>query len=252
MKEIKLSNRMKMVADMVHEDTVADIGCDHAFVSIYLRQNRNISRVFAMDVRKGPLEIARRNIALAGESDNIIVRMSNGLEKLEINEASCAILAGMGGMLIISILENAKKHIQNGISFVLQPQSDIIAVRNYVKEINYCIVEENMLFEEGKYYTAFRIVPDTSKEATEINEINRQFIKANGYDTEGAKAVFDAYGLNLIRNKNSCLKDYLYDSLETNMKIYSKLNDDSINSQNRKMQLEEEKKIALLALKMCE
>ena len=158
----------------------------------------------------------------------------------------------MGGMLIISILENAKKHIQNGISFVLQPQSDIIAVRNYVKEINYCIVEENMLFEEGKYYTAFRIVPDTSKEATEINKINRQFIKANGYDTEGAKAVFDAYGLNLIRNKNSCLKDYLYDSLETNMKIYSKLNDDSINSQNRKMQLEEEKKIALLALKMCE
>lgn len=65
MKDIVLSKRMEAVVNMVSPRSfaVADVGCDHAYVSIALIERNIAKKVVAMDVRPGPLEIARRNIA---------------------------------------------------------------------------------------------------------------------------------------------------------------------------------------------
>ena len=52
----KLSNRMKCIADMVTPGkVVADIGCDHAFISIYLVKQGISEGGLAMDIAAGPL-----------------------------------------------------------------------------------------------------------------------------------------------------------------------------------------------------
>ena len=60
--EVRLSKRMQLVADMVKEKSVVDIGCDHAFVSIYLAQKPSMEKVIAMDVKTGPVDIAKANV----------------------------------------------------------------------------------------------------------------------------------------------------------------------------------------------
>ncbi len=85
---MKLSARLQMNADLVPLGSrIADIGCDHGFVSIYLAEERICDRILALDIREGPLSAARRNIAAAGLSDRIECRLSDGLEKLRPGEA---------------------------------------------------------------------------------------------------------------------------------------------------------------------
>lgn len=160
--DIKLSKRMQAVANMVQESRVVDIGCDHAFVSIYLARTSNVKKVIAMDVRKGPVDIAKANVALYGLSEQVDVRMSDGFDRLSVGEADVAVIAGMGGYLMIDILKRGKIHLDNGINLILQPQSDVKALRQYLLTCNYKIIMEDMVLEDDKYYTIIKAVPNTT------------------------------------------------------------------------------------------
>ena len=63
-----------------------------------------------------------------------------------------AVFAGMGGMLILRLLEE-KREVTDGLEeLVLSPQQDIPAVRKGVEALGFGIIEEKMLKEDGKYY----------------------------------------------------------------------------------------------------
>ena len=161
-KEINLSKRMKAVVDMVppHSCNIADVGCDHAYVSIYLKKEKNVDKVIVMDVREGPLDIARKNILEYGLVDSIDVRLSDGFNKLSPGEADVIIVAGMGGLLIKDILMRGIDVLKTGVPpvLILQPQSDIDEVRIFLYSISYHIEHETMVKEDGKYYTVIRAV----------------------------------------------------------------------------------------------
>ena len=153
MKDIELSQRMQTVADMVEKcGTVCDIGCDHAFVSIYLVAHGKADRVIASDVRTGPCAIARDNIARWNMSDRIDLRLGDGLSTIHEGEAESVIIAGMGGMLITDILENGKNVVRTTRQLVLQPQSELEDFRRFLYQQGYHITEENMIEEDGKFY----------------------------------------------------------------------------------------------------
>lgn len=158
MKTMELSKRMQAVADMVLPGgVVADVGCDHAFVSIYLIENEMADRVIASDVRKGPVEIARRNVAGRNLQDRIDIRMGDGLSTLSVGEADTIILAGMGGLLMLDILKRQEAVVCGCRQMVLQPQSDVEKVRAYVDEKHYYLASEKMLVDAGKYYNILDI-----------------------------------------------------------------------------------------------
>lgn len=170
MKEIVLSKRMEAVVSMVSPQSfaIADVGCDHAYVSIALMQRKMANKVIAMDVRKGPLSIAGNNVSQYGFDEGVELRLGDGLKPLRPGEADTIIIAGMGGLLIQSILEKGRPvwYGQEGApAFILQPQSDIEQVRRYLYENGYCIVKEHMLIEEGKYYTVMRAEPGREEES---------------------------------------------------------------------------------------
>lgn len=203
--EVRLSKRMQLVADMVHEKSVVDIGCDHAFVSIYLAQKPAMERVIAMDVKTGPVDIAKANVTAYKLADKIDVRMSDGFAKLTKGEADAAVIAGMGGYLMIDILDAGKEHLENGIRLVLQPQSDIPEVRRYLDSVGYIIEDEDMLIEDGKYYTIMRAVP---------REENLVEYTEDDYN----------YGPILLKKKHTVLRKFLEFSREKSLAIVEKLN----------------------------
>lgn len=150
---------MKAVAAMVTSNGIlADVGTDHGYVPIALVQRQKIPGAIAMDINKGPLARAKENIAAAHLEDYIQIRLSDGVEELEPGEADSILIAGMGGELIIHILSEGEKVCKKASELILQPQSDIRKVREYLREHQYKIVDEDMVCEDGKYYPMMRAI----------------------------------------------------------------------------------------------
>ena len=107
---MQLSKRLQAVADLVTPGSrLADVGTDHGYVPIWLYEQGIIPSAIAMDLREGPLNRAKENIAVHDLSDGITVRLSDGLEKLLSGEADSIVIAGMGGMLVKKILFPGKE-----------------------------------------------------------------------------------------------------------------------------------------------
>ena len=147
---VKISHRLVQVAGLVPEGSrLADVGTDHGYVPIWLLQQGRIPSAIAMDVNQGPLLRARENRDRYGFQDVMVLRLSNGLEKLRPGEADTVLIAGMGGPLMIRILSEGRRNAEGVSSWVLQPQSEIPSVRRYLIEHDFKIVDEIMLTDEG-------------------------------------------------------------------------------------------------------
>ena len=213
-KEVDISARMRALTRLVTPGRiVCDIGCDHGFVSIYLVQKNIAPKVFAMDVRSGPLSQAQSHIEQYGLVNEIETRLSDGLTKLAVGEAECMVCAGMGGPLMIKILEEGRAQALAMKELVLQPQSEIEEFRVYLRTNGYHLVEEDMVFEDGKYYPMMKVVPVSDPVS----------------DQQGAKeqVVFDRFGEYLLKQKNPVLKQYLDFSEEMTETLIARLKEQS-------------------------
>ena len=190
---IQISERLKTIAGMVTAgNSLADVGCDHAFLAIWLIQNERIPSAIVSDVREGPLSRARAHVEEAGFTDRIEARLSDGLSAFSPGEAESLVIAGMGGPLMEKILSGKKEVRDSFRELILQPQSDIPHFRRYLMEEGFSIVEEEMVEEEGKFYPMMRAVPSgISKEA------------------EAWQSVEIQYGRFLLRKRSPVLKRFL-------------------------------------------
>ncbi len=155
---MKLTQRMKMTADLVPVcKSVIDVGTDHAYLPIYLCQNGIIKTAVASDISLGSAKKAKQNVAMASLENKIEIRNGNGLKVLKQNEYVNAIIcAGMGGMLVIDILEGNKDAVKCADYLILQPQRHIDRVRSYIHKAGFKITAEDICFESGKYYFALQ------------------------------------------------------------------------------------------------
>ena len=81
--EVKLSDRLHAVAAYVSKgNRLADVGTDHALIPIFLVQHNIIPKAIALDVNKGPIARADRNIISHNAGQYIETRISDGLLKL--------------------------------------------------------------------------------------------------------------------------------------------------------------------------
>ena len=191
MKVVQLSNRLLAAAGMVTKgNIVADIGCDHAYTSIYLCQAGIAPKVIAMDVNKGPLVGAKAHVEEAGLTEQIDIRQSDGLQKLVPGEADSVLLCGMGGLLMIKILSDYPEATASVKELILQPQSEVGEVRMFLHKQGYEITKEHMLKEDGKFYVMMRAVKSIVPQA---------------YETE----CDYVYGKLLLEEKHPVLTEYL-------------------------------------------
>ena len=194
---VKLSKRMKAVASMVTPGHIlADIGTDHGYVPIALVQRGKIPKAIAMDINRGPLQRAKDNVVLYHMEEYIETRLSDGVDALSEGEVDSVLIAGMGGELVIHILENGENICRNAKELILQPQSDIRRVRRFLREHKYKIVDEDMVFEDGKYYPMMKVIP-VDNDAFWENQ------KTQTMDT------CDIYGPLLLKNGNQVLRRFL-------------------------------------------
>ena len=165
--EKNLTPRLRMIASLVPKcSTLCDIGTDHAYVAIYLAKKGIAEKIIAADIKKGPLEQARKNIDAFNVSHMVETRLSNGFAQIEQDETECAIIAGMGGETIAEILENEKgcKY------FVLQMQTAHKHLREYLCTHGYVIEKEAVCREGNKMYTALLAIRGSSPKLSNVQK----------------------------------------------------------------------------------
>lgn len=186
---MRLSKRLALVASFVHEGgPLADIGTDHGYIPIALVSRGTVSGAIAMDVRQGPLERAKAHIREHQLEDRIETRLSDGMAMLQPGEADTVVIAGMGGELVIHIMEGGRHLWEQVNQWVLSPQSELDKVRQFLRDHGFVINREDMVEEEGKYYTVMDVAQGTMNEMTQAEY---------------------RYGAWLIQHKNPVLREYL-------------------------------------------
>lgn len=142
------------MASFVKKDgIVADIGSDHAYLPTYLVQQGTVQKAIAGEVVKGPFESAVKNVKRHGLADVITVRLASGLAAIEESDGVDTVtIAGMGGTLIASILEEGKDRLTNVRRIIAQPNIHARAVREWAMTNGWLIINERILEEDGKIY----------------------------------------------------------------------------------------------------
>ena len=128
---------------------MADIGCDHGYLGIYLLQNGYASSVIAADVNEGPLQSAMRNAEKYGVGDKMTFYLSDGVRNIP-RDFDALVCAGMGADTIIHILEDAPWLKSEQYNLILQCQSKTPTLRKYLSDNGWHIAEETIV-EDGNF-----------------------------------------------------------------------------------------------------
>lgn len=160
METIKLSNRLRAIAGFVSEGArVADIGTDHGYIPVWLAQKGIADRIAAADINRGPLQHAKDTAEQYGVTDRIAFALCSGLEFEGSDRYNTVIIAGMGGELIASILGAAPWTAQQDTTLILQPNSRIPFLVNWLIDHGYALTDAKLVKDAGKLYQILIVKP---------------------------------------------------------------------------------------------
>lgn len=202
MTNIKLSKRLSAIASLVPENAViTDIGCDHALLDIYLSKKKIIKKSFAIDITKGALNQADKNIKLYN-AKNIETRLSDGFEKIDIKDnVDTVIMSGLGDAKIINILKEAEEKLNKVNNIIIQSNVGVSNIRVYLTCNGYYIDNEKLVKENNIIYTVI------------------SFKKGYKRYTKKEKE----FGPVLLRNKDELFNELIINRINKNNYIINKL-----------------------------
>lgn len=186
-----LSSRLLQIAMLVDRNKVVfDVGSDHALLPCFLVENGISNKVYAGEIAQGPLNAGIANIKKRNLEGKVIPVFSDGLVKAE-DDVNIVIIAGMGYHTIKHILDNCE--IERYQYFIIQPNTDVELLRQYISDHNYTIEDERVVFDDF-YYQIIKFSADLHEPYNEMQ------IKYGPILLERKDEVFIAY-LNDLLNR---------------------------------------------------
>lgn len=187
---MELKGRLGLIAEKIPSCKIlCDVGTDHAYIPVYAVLNGICGKALATDLKKGPIEIAERNIKQYNLQNNIETRIGYGLDAVYGHEMDVVVIAGMGGILIQEILSQQLIKAKKAKLLILQPMNGIEILRKWLSENGFDITDEAMAAEGSKLYNVICSV--WTGEKIQLDD-------------------FENYiGSKLINNSDPLLKEYL-------------------------------------------
>ena len=202
------SLRLLAIASLIDKgSSVLDVGTDHAYLPIFLSQNKKCKSIIASDVSSNALKIAKDNLKKY-HIDDVKLILSNGLDSIN-DDYDTIVLAGMGTSTIIKILENKK--LPN--TLIISSNNDLYKLRKFMNKIKYKIKEEIVILEKNKYYDIIKYQKGNEK----LSYFKKMYGKSNDkkyykYLLTKEKNIFKK--VNLFKKLN-LLKNIIYLYIKT-------------------------------------
>lgn len=153
---ISLSPRLFAVAELVRQGAVlADVGCDHGFLPVYLLQNGIIKSAVASDINPGPLSSCEQLVIKEGLQNSVNLVLSDGLRGVDCSSYTDVTFCGMGGELISLILNASKEHFSPDKHYIFNPMTHPEILRKYLCDNGFEIVGDFIVREQNHYYNVF-------------------------------------------------------------------------------------------------
>lgn len=159
MKKYMLDKRLMAAADFVPQGaTLADIGSDHAYLPIYLVQTGVAIRALASDINVGPVRAAKKNILSYGVGDKVVAQRADGLCGVRDFCPDCITILGMGGELIVRIIDDAPWVKNKNIRLILQPMTHSEILSRYLCDSGFEIIDETLVCDGERDDRIYRII----------------------------------------------------------------------------------------------
>lgn len=147
---MKINDRLKTIGDLVQANSFClDVGCDHAFLDIYLVQKNKNIKMIASDVLEGPLQHAKDNIKKYGLEGKIECVLGDGLDTYQ-EGVDTIIISGMGGRTMIGIFKKHLEVLPKVSTIILSPNNYQEDVKRFLCHHKFYISDE-VLVKDGKY-----------------------------------------------------------------------------------------------------
>lgn len=205
--------RLEEIINLVEDNSiVADIGTDHGIVPYELIKSNKAKKVIASDISEKSLDKLREKLDYLDEPEKIILNVSDGLDNLNEYQVDTIIISGMGGNLIVDILNKNIDVAKSANYLILGANNSLSVLRKFLHDNSFEIIEEVDLFENDKYYQIIKI------------KVGKQLF-SNDYEYE--------FGKFLIDNKSENLKQYIQQQVDNKKTILSNISEkDSDNVKN--------------------
>ncbi|MDD3192730.1 MAG: class I SAM-dependent methyltransferase [Oscillospiraceae bacterium] len=154
---IVLDDRLAAVEEMVRPGVrVADVGTDHGYLIASLLQSGKAVFGYACDIHRQPLEKAAETLEKYGLTQRVQLLLGDGLKGLASQQVDDVIIAGMGGDMILHILDEARWEIPTQ-RFILQPMTKVHELRAGLYQRGYEILQERAAQAKGFVYTVMQV-----------------------------------------------------------------------------------------------
>ncbi|RAL25887.1 tRNA (adenine(22)-N(1))-methyltransferase [Thermoflavimicrobium daqui] len=161
-----ISKRLQKIASYIPDYAkVADIGADHAFLLLSVAMEGRLKQGIVGELNKGPFENARQQIEQQGYASLIDTRLGDGLAIIHPEEVDVIVIAGMGGSLIVQILETGKEKLSHVKRLILQPNIGGHRVRQWLHHHRWQLVDETIVEEAQILYEILVAEQDITSDA---------------------------------------------------------------------------------------
>ncbi|MBQ8659589.1 MAG: SAM-dependent methyltransferase [Bacilli bacterium] len=196
----KISNRLKILTEFIEKnDQVVDVGCDHGYLSIYLKANNLCKKVIASDINKNALSGAIKNVKNSGL--DIPVILSDGICDVDLKGINTLIISGMGTSTVLHILEDDKK-LKKIAKLIIQSNNDHELLRRSLNKKGYYLENEVIIFDKGKWYvTCLFVKKDVTNSESEIKYGYLSNSEYNKYLVNYHKSIIKKIPLTSIKKR---------------------------------------------------
>ena len=162
----KLSNRLKAIVKFVDKkDSVVDVGCDHGYLSIYLKEIIKVKKIIASDINQNALNSAINNIKKSNLDIETV--LSDGIKDVNLKGINTLVISGMGTSTILHILSDSDK-LKNINKLLLQSNNDHEDLRRNLNKIGYYLEDETYTLDKGKWYVTCKFVKSEQTNSEEV------------------------------------------------------------------------------------
>ncbi|WP_160670881.1 class I SAM-dependent methyltransferase [Clostridium sp. C8-1-8] len=219
---MELSKRLQTIVNNMDKcESIADIGTDHGYVPIYCVKNNICDTAIASDINKGPIEKARLNVSMEGLNKSVDCRLGPGLTTLDKDEVEALVIAGMGGNLTRDILLADIDKIKKCSFIILQPAQNPEVLREFLYSSKFEVLDEDMCFEERKYYELFKVRYNEANEGIEVKD-----------------PIYYEISPILLKKKEATFMNFLKRRIDKYESIVKHINENTINAEGKKKELE--------------